>query len=100
MAEQKTTRRRGAKAAEPESPAPEEKPEAAPTEAQAPEQEPEAAPAEEKPADKTMVEVRNLRRLDYVQPSTQIRIRGGETTLMLDDGWLKLQCDANLLERV
>lgn len=87
MAEEKITRRRTAK----DKPAEEVKVEAPKVE---------EPPAEKPKAQNTMVEVRNLRHLDYVQPSTQIRIRGGEKALLLDDAWLMLQCDAKLLERV
>lgn len=61
--------------------------------------EPKDGPEPEKP-DNQMVMVRNLRRLDYVQPSTQVRIHGYSKTLLLDDVWLQMQCEAKLLEKV
>lgn len=61
------------------------------------------APRAEAPADSrdqdTMVEVNNLRAMNYTQPSTQIRIQAGARRVKaLDDGWLRAQLKAGLLE--
>lgn len=107
MAARKTT---ATKSAEPKAPEEEAKsPDPEPTdEVQAPEEE-EAKSPDPTPTDESqeegdsqlnMVKVRNLRHLDYVQPSTGIRIHGGSEKLLLDDVWLELQCDARLLEKV
>lgn len=61
--------------------------------------EPRPAEAPAKAPD-TMVEVNNLRAMNYTQPSTQIRIAAGARRVKaLDDGWLQAQLKAGLLER-
>lgn len=65
-----------------------------------PESSEEAPGSGEAKSSSQMVMVKNLRRLDYVQPSTQIRIHGYSKTLLLDDVWLQMQCEAKLLEKV
>lgn len=56
-------------------------------------------PAPAQPKASTMVKVHNPQRFHYVQPGSGIRIGGKETRELLDDGWLKLQLDAGVLEK-
>lgn len=47
-----------------------------------------------------LVMVKNLRKTFFRQPSTGIRINALETKELKDDGWLELQCQHKILERV
>lgn len=46
----------------------------------------------------TLVLVRNLRTSNFRQPSTEKWIQGKGTAYLLDDGWLRNQINADLLE--
>lgn len=48
----------------------------------------------------TLVLVRNLRSSNFRQPSTEKWIEGKGTAYLLDDGWLRNQINADLLELV
>lgn len=51
-----------------------------------------------KTSEPEMVKVHNPQRFHYVQPSTGIRIGAEKTKELRNDGWLKLQTDAGVLE--
>lgn len=48
----------------------------------------------------TVVKAKNLTRFDYIQPVTRTPIKAFEEAQLLDDGWLKAQVHADLLEYV
>lgn len=57
-------------------------------------------PAATKPAAKKGITVENVTKTWFVQPSTGVRIDAGQTKLLEEDGWVKLQVDANFLKVV
>lgn len=56
-----------------------------------------AAPA---PAAKKGITVENVTKTWFVQPSTGVRIDAGQTKLLEEDGWVKLQVDAKFFKVV
>ncbi len=58
-----------------------------------------AAPAPA-PAAKKGITVENVTKTWFVQPSTGVRIGAGETKLLEEDGWVKLQVDAKFFKVV
>lgn len=53
-----------------------------------------------KPAAKKGITVENVTKTWFVQPSTGVRIGAGETKLLEEDGWVKLQVDAKFFKVV
>ena len=56
-----------------------------------------AAPA---PAAKKGITVENVTKTWFVQPSTGVRIGAGQTKLLEEDGWVKLQVGAKFFKVV
>lgn len=52
------------------------------------------------PKAKKGITVENLTKTWFVQPSTGVRISAGETKLLEEDGWVKLQVDAKFFKVV
>ena len=59
-----------------------------------------AAPTPEAPAAKKGITVQNLTKTWFVQPATGVRIEAGQTKLLEEDGWVKLQVDAKFFKVV
>lgn len=53
-----------------------------------------------KPEAKKGITVENVTKTWFVQPSTGVRINAGETKLLEEDGWVKLQVDAKFFKVV
>lgn len=52
------------------------------------------------PAAKKGITVENVTKTWFVQPSTGVRIDAGQTKLLEEDGWVKLQVDAKFFKVV
>ena len=59
-----------------------------------------AAPAPVAPTAKKGITVENVTKTWFVQPSTGVRIDAGQTKLLEEDGWVKLQVDAKFFKVV
>lgn len=59
-----------------------------------------AAPKPAAPTAKKGITVENVTKTWFVQPSTGVRIGAGETKLLEEDGWVKLQVDAKFFKVV
>ena len=59
-----------------------------------------AAPKPEAPVAKKGITVQNLTKTWFVQPATGVRIEAGQTKLLEEDGWVKLQVDAKFFKVV
>lgn len=61
---------------------------------------PAATKAAPTPAAKKGITVENVTKTWFVQPSTGVRIDAGQTKLLEEDGWVKLQVDAKFFKVV
>ena len=52
------------------------------------------------PTAKKGITVENVTKTWFVQPSTGVRIDAGQTKLLEEDGWVKLQVDAKFFKVV
>lgn len=59
-----------------------------------------AAPTPAAPVAKKGITVENVTKTWFVQPSTGVRIEAGQTKLLEEDGWVKLQVDAKFFKVV
>ena len=59
-----------------------------------------ASPSPVAPAAKKGITVENVTKTWFVQPSTGVRIGAGQTKLLEEDGWVKLQVDAKFFKVV
>jgi hypothetical protein len=58
------------------------------------------AKAVSKPVAKKGITVQNLTKTWFVQPATGVLIDAGQTKLLEEDGWVKLQVDAKFFKVV
>ena len=58
------------------------------------------APTPTAPVAKKGITVENVTKTWFVQPSTGVRIDAGQTKLLEEDGWVKLQVEAKFFKVV